>query len=527
MKTKVPTAEAATGSDDVDERLLAGAHAGPWVVETQLGHGGMGDVYAVVHEQIGKRAALKVLQRRAMTSRSSADRMLLEAQVVNRIRHPNIVDIFEAGRLPDGRPYIVMQHLHGQSLGDRAGEGKLLPEQVIAILLQVCDALSAAHARGVIHRDLKLDNVFLVDNPDDPTTPSVKLLDWGIAKVLHHDVRFTIDGQLVGTPHYLAPEQARGALVTPATDVYSLGVMAYELFLGQLPFDAETSAEVMTMQLRALPTPPKEMWPEIPPALEELLLAMLAKQQAHRPALVEVAERLRALRDELRITSQVCDEKSRIASAEHSARSAPSLHANHARAESPAGFAPTLHAEEIPSGFRYWKLIAAAVAGVFTATMLLIRDNTSSTRASPRGVASSSDAQLTRSANAPTPTSASAPVAAEPASAPMPATIEAGPSIVAETYNEIVGARLHKSKVHRAAIERHRELANRHRSKRDRATLSIDPDGTLEAYPQTSELRSRLAQGPSRRAGEAPQHRLTRASLHRWQLAENHPVWPR
>jgi len=183
-------------------------------------------------------------------------------------------------------------------LSVRATTAKLLPDRVIAILRQICDALIAAHGAGVIHRDLKLDNVFLIDGPD-PETPRVKLLDWGIAKVIDTDIHHTIDGQLVGTPQYLAPEQARGAAVSGKTDVYSLGVMAYELFLEELPFEAETAAEIMTMHLRVAPPLPSELWPDIPPALEHLLLAMLAKRPEQRPAMVEVARALDAIAADL------------------------------------------------------------------------------------------------------------------------------------------------------------------------------------------------------------------------------------
>src|SRR5262245_16042495 len=265
MKTMVSTAASPPGPAEVSDVLAPGAKAGPWLVERELGRGGMGAVYAVVHDEIGKRAALKVVHSRLLAPGFNPDRMLLEAKVVNQVAHPNIVDIFETGKLEDGRPYIVMERLAGQPLAYRADDGKILPDQVIAILLQVCDALIAAHAGGIVHRDLKLDNVFLVDNPDDPSTPRVKVLDWGIAKVINHDVKHTIEGQLVGTPQYLAPEQARGGKVSPQTDVYSLGVMAYELFLEQLPFEAETSAEIMAMHLRATPPPASDLWPDIPP----------------------------------------------------------------------------------------------------------------------------------------------------------------------------------------------------------------------------------------------------------------------
>jgi eukaryotic-like serine/threonine-protein kinase len=300
MKTMVSTAGSGlSGAPASFDTLAPGAKAGPWLVERELGRGGMGAVYAVVHEHIGKRAALKIVHQRLLVPGFNSDRMLLEAKVVNQVGHPNIVDIFETGKLGDGRPYIVMERLDGQTLSARADAGKLLPDFVIAVLLQVCDALTAAHAAGIVHRDLKLDNVFLVDNPEDPAMLKVKLLDWGIAKVLSHDVKHTIEGQLMGTPQYLAPEQARGHAVSPQTDVYSLGVMAYELFLEQLPFEAETAAEVMAMHLRLPPPPPSALWPDVPAALEDLLLAMLQKIPGARPTIAEVVRGLGGVLDEL------------------------------------------------------------------------------------------------------------------------------------------------------------------------------------------------------------------------------------
>jgi serine/threonine-protein kinase len=303
MQTMVPTACGVVQGAPVEPRerceppeLTVGSQAGPWIVERELGRGGMGSVYAVHHEEIGKRAALKVMHQHLVT-KASAERMLVEARVVNQVGHPNIVDIFETGTLDDGRPYIVMERLEGVPLAVRADEGKLVPDQIISIMLQVCDALIAAHAAGVVHRDLKLDNVFLIDNVDDPLHPRVKLLDWGIAKVISTDVRHTIEGQLVGTPQYLSPEQARGATVSAQSDVYSLGVMAYELFLEQLPFEAETSAEIMAMHLRATPPAPRELWPDIPASLETLLLAMLAKDPDARPTMLEVAHSLERARE--------------------------------------------------------------------------------------------------------------------------------------------------------------------------------------------------------------------------------------
>ena len=268
------------------------------MIERELGRGGMGAVYAVVHVEIGKRAALKVMHRRLVSK--SAERMRLEAQVVNQVRHPNIVDIFETGTLADGRPYIVMERLDGVVLGERVAVHKLPPARVIDILIEVCRALHAAHAAGVVHRDLKVDNVFLLDDPDASAPPRIKLLDWGIAKVITRaGPRNTLDGQVVGTPQYLAPEQARGGAVTPRTDVYSLGVMAYELFVEQLPFDASTSAEIVAMHMRDAPPPMRKLWPDVPRRLDALVFAMLSKDPVARPSVAKVARELERARGEL------------------------------------------------------------------------------------------------------------------------------------------------------------------------------------------------------------------------------------
>ena len=296
MQTQCSTAGDAR---EVGDALQPGAKAGPWIVEREIGRGGMGTVYAVVHDAIGKRAALKVVQRWVLTVFDRA-RTLDEARVVNQVRHPNIIDIFETGTLPDGRPYLVMERLDGQPLTRFAGAGKIRPDRVIAIVLQICDALIAAHAAGVIHRDLKLDNIFLAETPGDPKTPRVKVLDWGVAKRIDDVVDRTSENQVIGTPRYLAPEQARSANVSRETDVYSLGVMAYELFLQHPPFEAETADEVIAMHLRAKPPRASERWPDVPPELERLLDAMLAKSPDHRPTMREVAVRLEAILETFR-----------------------------------------------------------------------------------------------------------------------------------------------------------------------------------------------------------------------------------
>lgn len=464
MQTMVPTAgtapsEMAAALAEVDQDdMLPGAKAGPWIVERELGRGGMGSVYAVTHEEIGKRAALKVMHRR-LTTGSSAERILQEARVVNQVGHPNIVDIFETGALTDGRPYIVMERLEGMPLSYRADEGKILPDQVINILLQVCDALIAAHAASVVHRDLKLDNVFLIDNPDDPAHPKVKLLDWGIAKIISTDVRHTIEGQLVGTPQYLAPEQARGAAVSAQTDVYSLGVMAYELFLEQLPFEAETAAEIMAMHLRAIPPPPSEMWPDIPPGLENLLLAMLAKDPDSRPTMLTVAHTLEMVRTDLVSRKQTpAQPVARVTAA------LPELRKS-TRHKSAAGFAPTESAAsaEWAQPKRRWHVVVGAFALAASAAMFLISRDTETAAAAASSKQTTADVSAVQSP------------AVEHAKADVPEVV--APSPVIETVEQPKRAS-HPVQVKRAVYK----ASTKKLTAKPRRDASYDPNGTVDPY---------------------------------------------
>lgn len=504
METQVSTAgagavaAAAAAPADSPDVLPAGSKCGPWIVDREIGRGGMGAVYAVVHEDIGKRAALKIVHRRLLTPAFNIERVMLEAKVVNAVGHPNIVDIFETGKLEDGRPYVVMERLEGQPLSFRADEGKILPDQVIAILLQVCDALIAAHAVHIVHRDLKLDNVFLVDNVDEPGTPKVKLLDWGIAKVINHDVRHTIEGQLVGTPQYLSPEQARGIDVTPQTDVYSLGVMAYELFLEQLPFEAETSAEIMAMHLRAIPPAPSELWPQIPQQLEDLLLLMLAKNPENRPTMLEVARRLESVGAELieRRQAQLALATGAVAldpaapvtgaqlrrattggtrvraGSDGIRKRAPSdgLSASESRRRLPsAGLAPTEPADSIdwqPKRKR-WQFAIGAVALVASAVMFLL--------------SRTGDPQVADAAAIPQPVSVSVATSVEPSTAPVVAPPVAPPNLAA-TVMTGADQTTTRTPTPRASVPTQRASTRKAPAVPRRAAARIDPDGTIDPY---------------------------------------------
>jgi len=285
--------------------LSAGTTVGEYSVDCKLGDGGMATVYGATHPLIGKKAAIKVMNPALSLDAGLVERFVLEARAVNAIGHPNIVDVFSFGRLSDGRSYFVMEWLQGETLYDRLWERKPTLDEALDIIDQVCDALEAAHEKGIVHRDLKPANVFLC--PVRGRRDLVKLLDFGVAKLIATAEGLdgsdpmsrppqTMTGQVVGTPDYISPEQARAKPVDGKTDVYALGVIAYEMILGRRPFEADNSADVVRMHLGEPPPAPRTLWPEIPSALDELILAMLSKTAAKRPSPAEVRAIIRELR---------------------------------------------------------------------------------------------------------------------------------------------------------------------------------------------------------------------------------------
>ena len=251
----------------------------------------MGSVYRAEHAFLPREVALKVLREDQLGEDRAIDRMMREATTLALISHGGVPRFYECGMLDDGRPWIAMELVDGVPLQARLARGALSSDEVIALLRDVAEVLAAAHERGIAHRDLKPDNIFLV--PGDPLFP-VRLIDWGIA---HHvaGARLTSLNEAIGTPTYMAPEQARGAQTDGFCDVYGLGIVAYYALAGQPPFTGETSVEILVQHLNRPPPPLAPRCPEASPALVRLVERMLRKNISERPSAAEVAGELRAL----------------------------------------------------------------------------------------------------------------------------------------------------------------------------------------------------------------------------------------
>ena len=261
--------------------LSPGYVVGEYRVERVIGRGGMGVVYSGLQPVIEKRVAIKVLNSELSSDPALVRRFLDEARAVNRIRHPNIIDIFSFGQLADSRQYFVMEYLEGHALADRLQNGDLPVAELPPLLAQICDALDAAHGEHIVHRELKPENIWIVEPRRG--RQFAKLLDFGIAKLLATGEQTTTQaGVLMGTPQYMSPEQCHGRAVDHRTDIYAMGVILYQLYTGQLPFRGEGFAEILTKQLTQVPERPSTHV-SLPPALDTLIMRCLAKDPAARP----------------------------------------------------------------------------------------------------------------------------------------------------------------------------------------------------------------------------------------------------
>ena len=281
--------------------LSVGQTVGSYRITRLLGEGAMGQVFEGLEEEIGKRVALKVLHPHLAQYPEAVNRFLNEARAVNLIGHPSLVTIFESGRLPDGAAYIVMEYLEGETLSARIQNGALTIADTMRLGRQIASALQAAHEKGIVHRDLKPENVFVVRDPEAASGERAKILDFGIAKLSEEQqgkgaLVKTAAGTMLGTPLYMSPEQCDGmANLDGKSDVYSLGILLFEMLTGEPPFSGLSINAVMLKHVSAPVPHIRDRNPLVPDPLGHLLRRMMAKDIADRPTMAEVAAELEGL----------------------------------------------------------------------------------------------------------------------------------------------------------------------------------------------------------------------------------------
>jgi serine/threonine-protein kinase len=262
--------------------------AGQFRIQQRIGAGGMGSVYKAEQPDMNRHVAVKILHSRYLSRPDLVSRFRREARAMSHLSHPNTARVFLYGQLEDGACYFVMEYLEGRNLAQTVrNEGPMEPLRAIHIMKQVSGALDEAHRAGIIHRDLKPENIFLTSQGGIEDFP--KVLDFGLAKVTERQMRpgsmiLTREGMVFGTPEFMSPEQAQGKPLEPNSDVYSLGVILYELLTGKLPFDAKQPMEFIQLHVNAKPIPLSERVPgkTFPPGLEAAVMKTMEKRPADR-----------------------------------------------------------------------------------------------------------------------------------------------------------------------------------------------------------------------------------------------------
>ena len=263
---------------------------GKYRIGKKIGSGGIGVVYAAEHTTLGHEVAVKVLRGAAAKDGGEIARLRREAYIQVHIDHPNVARVHDLDQMPDGSMYVVMERLHGRSLADRLSREHIIaPGFAIPVFIGVCRALSAAHQKGVVHRDLKPGNVFLCDQGPP------KVLDFGMSKLTSAE-SLTQAGYTLGTPEYMAPEQCIGANVVAQTDLYAFGVLMYEALTGELPIIAQSRRELLDLHQRQIPVPMRQRRPDldIPDALDQVVMKCLKKRINDRPKSAEELESMLA-----------------------------------------------------------------------------------------------------------------------------------------------------------------------------------------------------------------------------------------
>ena len=263
---------------------MVGEKIGNYLVDGKLGEGGMGIVYSAHHELIGKRVAIKLLRPQHSTNEEQVERFFREAKATTRLNHPGTVDILDTGKLDDGRAYLVMALLEGEDLKHRLARDRPSLAWSLAVIRQVGELLAVAHDKGIIHRDLKPDNIFLVGDSVDPSGVRVKVLDFGVAKLVDEaSLVKTKTVAIIGTPPYMSPEQCRGAgFVSLHSDIYAVGCILYELICGRTPFVCRGFGEYLIAHCVDPVPPPSTLVPAIDGTLERVIMKALSKTVADR-----------------------------------------------------------------------------------------------------------------------------------------------------------------------------------------------------------------------------------------------------
>jgi Protein kinase domain len=271
--------------------MNAGALLGAYRVIRRIGSGGMGEVWEAQHKLLGRRAAIKVLHPSFSVQPEVVSRFFNEARAATSISDPGIVQIFDFGHHVDGSAYIVMELLEGETLEQRLRRhGALPPTEALRIIRQVASSLAAAHARGIVHRDLKPENLFMVADHEVASGERVKIVDFGIAKLVGDDTVKTHTSAVMGTPMFMSPEQCRGAgQVDQRSDVYSLGCVLFTLLTGRAPFRGDGVGDIIAMHLREPAPAPSSQIAGIAPEVDQLVLRCMAKDSAQRPSATELA----------------------------------------------------------------------------------------------------------------------------------------------------------------------------------------------------------------------------------------------
>ncbi len=344
--------------------LAPGTIVGDYRIDRLIGSGGMGAVYEATQPMIGKHVALKVLHR--SKSQTAVSRFVKEARAVNLIGHPNIVDVFGFGTTEDGRAYLVMELLLGETLAVRTKRGPISLAEICNVLIEVTHALEAVHEANIIHRDLKPENIFLARRRNVMT---VKLLDFGIAKLLGPEPGLndeTRPGILIGTPRYISPEQVSGKPLDGASDVYTLGVVAFELMAGRTPFVGDDSFELFEKHAKLKPPKLSAFNADIPPAADALVAAMLAKDPAERPSLAVIRAALETLRTMPAANVAAAPSRATVQATDvHAVESGEPVTESRTNIAAVPAAAGRLRRLALPAG-----LAAAAVVGVVIAAVL-------------------------------------------------------------------------------------------------------------------------------------------------------------